>query len=113
MLVVPVTLSTSSGMWPQAMEPEVSISSITFGFTAGESVLASGMFEMSVGAAWAGRMDEPKASRTAMATARTRRASRLAACFMVILVQSRSAQDHLGVAHGVLRSENTCRHAKK
>ena len=52
MLLMPVTVSTSSGMWLQPIEPDASISSMMFGLTCTEGVPASGVLEMSVSAAW-------------------------------------------------------------
>ena len=42
--------ASSSGIWPHAIEPDVSIRYMMFGFTCAVVVLASGWLEMSVAA---------------------------------------------------------------
>ena len=53
MAPVPFTVSTSSGMWLQPIEPEVSINNMMFGFACAATVAEKGVLEMSVWAACA------------------------------------------------------------
>src|SRR5581483_4042299 len=103
--MVETLFASSSGMWPQAMEPDVSIRYMTLGFTVAVVLLASGTLEMSVTDAAA----SPATKQNSVAAAIARRArSERNFLFVSIAVMApplrASVHDRLDVAGGVSRS---------
>src|SRR6476659_1947216 len=108
MLVTPATDSTSSGMCVRPIDPDASISSITFGFTSAAAVVTIGVLEMSVG-------PPSEAVATVIATtaakawaAGRRDANPKWACFMVSLFRRAAPllQENLRVADCVARADH-------
>src|SRR5512133_295105 len=84
MLPMPTTVSTSSGICPQPMEPEVSISSMMLGLTWAELVEVKGELEMSVWADRAGVAGSDRAMHSA--SARALRAAIVGVCLVMSLL---------------------------
>src|SRR5450755_4680401 len=123
----PTCVSTSSGMWPQPIEPEVSISSMMLGLTWAPLVLVIGELEMSVCADSTGVEiidDSTSAQLTAWRSVFgvPRVSVRVLLSFMVcsrcalLLAQRRPSglphQHHLDVADGLARPHYPAGHPK-
>src|SRR4051812_10351264 len=99
-------------MCDQAMEPEVSMRYMTFGFTTAVLLLASGTFEMSVGAAKAGAPATEQRSVAYRAVRFVRIPTAVVVVFMVLPPRGASVHHRLDVACGVSRSEDGDRDAE-
>src|ERR1700750_2935808 len=111
-----VTVSTSSGMWVRAIEPDASISSMMFGFTSAAVVVTIGVDAMSVGPAWPIEPSDIASMAPTPRTPKRRAAKGCSAFFMMYLVfgqQSPLLNQNLGVADRVARPVDAGRDAEE